>query len=255
MHFPQLTIGKKDDPKGRTFTVHYVASIQAPVVCPLASNGTLRPVLLAYAGSPSAVRAFTANFRCGLTAAAPDRRYELLRSLGYRYQVTSPAPGRALAIAYLPDLFHLQPGVQDHDVLRFVSAPPRWWLDEQEALLAPDFGSLARNHARAMAFVARLDARTPLPIANEPAFHHALYRSALEEPWASNGADEDAFDCDGLEALGFEEPVLCDVPGPVFGDFLASATARLLPAHVEAAQPLLAPLPAATQLTFAFMTA
>lgn len=93
MHFPSLTIGKKDDPKGRTFTVHYVASIQAPGICPPAGNGTLRPVLLAYAGSSSSVRAFTANLRSGLTAATTDRRYELLRSLGYRYQLTSPAQG------------------------------------------------------------------------------------------------------------------------------------------------------------------
>jgi hypothetical protein len=114
-----------------------VASIEASEICPPVGSGTVRPVLLAYAGSSSAVRAFTMNLRCGLTAATSSRRYELLRSYGYRYQVTSPSPGRVLTIAYLPDLFHLQPGVQDHDALRFVSAPPRWWLDEQEALLRP----------------------------------------------------------------------------------------------------------------------
>ncbi|MGH7752377.1 MAG: hypothetical protein ACREN5_06145, partial [Gemmatimonadales bacterium] len=63
-----------------------MASIEACQLCPAAGNGTHRPVLLAYAGSPSAVRAFTMNLRCGLTAAAPDRRFELLRSLGHRYQ-------------------------------------------------------------------------------------------------------------------------------------------------------------------------
>jgi hypothetical protein len=171
---PYLTIGKKDDPKGKTFTAHYVASIQATGLCPPAGNGTVRPVLVAYAGSSSAVRAFTANLRAGLAAATTDRRFELLRSLGYTYQLTSPATGQALAVAYLPDLFHLQPGVQERDALRFVSAPPRWWLDRQEELLAPEFGSLARDHALAMAFVARLDVRTPLPIANDPEFHHGL---------------------------------------------------------------------------------
>lgn len=255
MHFPQLTIGKKDDPKGRTFSVHYVASISAGELVPPASNGTLRPVLLAYAGSPSAIRAFTINIRSGLTAATNDRRFELLRSLGYRYQVTSPAPGRALAIAYLPELFHLQPGVQERDSLSFVSAPPRWWLDRQEELLAPEFGPLARDHARAMAFVARLDARTPLPIANDPSFHHALFLDALEEPWAATGDERQLLAFDGLEALGLASPVLCDVPQRVFAEFLAAATARHLPRHLA---PVLRPAPPpflATQLALDFLTA
>jgi hypothetical protein len=254
MHFPQLTIGKKNDPKGRTFTVHYVASMQAGELVASTSNGTIRPLLLAYAGSPSAVRAFTVNLRSGLTAATSDRKFELLRSLGYRYQLTSPAPGQSLAIAYLPDLFHLQPGVQDHDTLRFVCSPPQWWLDQQEALLMPELGPLARDYALAMAFVARLDARTPLPIANDPAFHHALFLDALEEPWAATGEDRGVFAFDGLDALGLASPVLCDVAKTAFADFLAAVTARHLPRHVTPGlRP--APRPPATQLAFNFLTA
>jgi hypothetical protein len=254
MHFPSLTIGRKDDPKGRTFTVHYVASIQAPGICPPAGNGTLRPVLFAYAGTSSAVRAFTANLRAGLTAATNDRRYELLRSLGYRYQITSPATGKALVIAYLPELFHLQPGVQEHGALRFVSAPPRWWVDRQTELLAPEFGDLAREHALAMAFVARLDARTPLPIANDPGFHHGLYQLAREEPWIETGEDRQALAFDGLDALGLVDPVLCDVPKRIFADFLATATARLLPRHLTpSTRPALPGF--ASQLALDFLTA
>ena len=59
MRFPSLMTGKKDGPKVRAFTLRYVASIQAPGICPPAGNGTLRPVLFAYAGTSSAVRAFT----------------------------------------------------------------------------------------------------------------------------------------------------------------------------------------------------
>jgi hypothetical protein len=254
MHFPYLTIGKKDDPKGRTFTVHYVASIQATGLCPPAGNGTVRPVLLAYAGSSSAVRAFTANLRAGLAAATTDRRFELLRSLGYKYQLTSPTTGQALAVAYLPDFFHLQPGVQEHDALRFISAPPHWWLDRQEELLAPEFGSHARDHALAMAFVARLDARTPLPIANDPEFHHRLFGMALEETWTETGENRQAFTFDGIEALGLAAPVLCDVPKRAFADFLACATAKLLPRHLAPA--LRPPIPSfASQLAFNFLTA
>jgi hypothetical protein len=229
MHFPDLTIVRKDDPKGRTFTVHYVASIEAPKLSPPAGNGALRPVLLAYAGSASAVRAFTANLRAGYPAATRDRKYELLRSAGYRYQLSSPAGGQALVLAYLPDLFHLQPGVQDDAALRFVSAPPRWWVDRQEEVLAPEFGSRARELALAMPFVARLDARTPLTIANDPEFHRGLYRLALEEPWIETGRNPEVLRFDGLEALGLSAPVLCDVPKTTFATFLASATAELLP--------------------------
>jgi hypothetical protein len=254
MHFPDLTIGKKDDPKGRTFSVQYVASIQAAGICPPAGSGALRPVLLAYAGTSSAVRAFTANLRSGLSASTGSRRFELLRSLGYKYQLTTPASGQALVLAYLPDLFHLQPGVQDHDALRFVSAPPRWWLERQEGLLTPEFGSRARDYALAMAFVARLDARTPLPIANDPAFHHGLFELALESPWTETGGNREALTFEGLDALGLAAPVLCEVQKPVFADFLASATARLLPRHLAPSGLPAAPS-FASQLALNFQTA
>lgn len=229
MHFPLLTIGKPNDKKGRTFSVHYIASIQAGALFSPTNNGTIRPVLFAYAGSSSAVRAFTANLRAGLPCAVNNTRFELLRSLSYRYQITAPVQGQALVIAYLPDLFHLQPAAQHDDSLRFVSAVPRWWLDRQEALLARDFGSDARDYARAMAFVARLDARSPLPIANDPDFHRSLLELALDAPWTHTGEHPRAFTFDGLDALGLDSPILCDVPAGVFGDFLAAATSRLLP--------------------------
>lgn len=230
--FPQLTTKKKDDPKGRSFTVHLVASVQARRVVPPASNGTERPVLLAYAGSPSATRAFTANLRSGLSAKSNHHSVELLRSLGYRYLATTPAPGQALVIAYLPDLFHLHPTADKQSELTFISAPPTWWLDRQERLLTPDFGPRARDYARAMAFVARLDTRSPLPIANDPAFHHTLYRLAVEtQPWCSEPSDDctSSLKCRGLDHLGLESPILCDVDPGAFADFLATVTEEHLP--------------------------
>jgi hypothetical protein len=113
MLYPKLTIGKPDNSKGRTFTVHYVASIEAEEISPPGSNGHLRPALLAFAGTASTVRAFTANLRAGCVATANGNRYELLRSYGYRYQILAPSPGSAMVVAYLPDLFHLYPGVQE----------------------------------------------------------------------------------------------------------------------------------------------
>ena len=114
MHFQKLTVKKEEDPKGRTFTAHLVASLATPdVVPPPTSGSAIRPVLLAYAGSPSAIAAFTTNLRCGLPAETDREKFELLRSFGYRYQITSPAAGESLAVAYLPNLFHLRPGAQD----------------------------------------------------------------------------------------------------------------------------------------------
>lgn len=245
MPFEPLTIAQADDPKGRTFTVHLVASIEVPQLLPPASNGTKRPVLLAYASSTSAVRAFTANLRSGYPAAHPRWRVELLRSSGYRYQTLAPMPGSSLVLAYLPSLFHLQPAAQDDGRIAFVAALPTWWLDAQEALLAPEWGADARDVARASAFVARLDARTPLPIANDPAFHLALYRRALEEPWIETEGTGARVRIDGLEALGLDAPVVCDVAPAAFAEFLAQLTAELLPRQacgrlVEATEALLA---------------
>lgn len=232
MDYPKLTLkqGEEEDRKGRTFTVHLVASMAVPKLVPPPGTGSVtRPVLLAYAGTPSSVGAFTANLRSGVHAATNSSRFELLRSLGYRFELAAPSPGRSLAIAYLPQLFHLRPGADDESSIRFVSAPPRWWLDRQEELLAPQLGSEARDHARAMAFVARLDARSPLPIANDPRFHHGLYGRALGEGWMATPEKPGLLRAEGLEHLGLEDPVLCDVGHDELAEFLAAATADLLP--------------------------
>ena len=234
MEFEALTIGKPDDAKGRTFTTHLVAYILSDLLLPAASGGALRPVLLAYAGTPGTVRAFTANLRAGLVARTARHRFELLRSAGYRYQILQQ-PSRSLVLAYLPHLFHLHPGVQGEDALSFLNASPRWWLDRQEETLRPTYGDLARDVAAAISFVARLDTRSPLPIANDPLFHHALYTRALEEPWVLSTDATADFDHRGLDALGLESPVLCHVPHKTFEPFLARVTAAHLPRHLRRA--------------------
>lgn len=111
-----------------------------------------------------------------------------------------------------------------------------------------------RARARPRGFVARPDGRTPLPIANDPAFHHGLFQLALEEPWIETGEDRQLLPFDGLDALGLADPVLCDVPKRLFADFLASATARLLPRHLSST--VRPPMPSlASQLALDFLTA
>jgi len=237
MRFPDLTIETTDDDKkARSFTVHRVAHLITNTSGPHDRSRPDRPWLLAYAASTSAARAFTANLRCGGAAKCMGARYELLRSLPYRYRVSSPTPGASLVVAYLPEILHLQPGAFDRgsNVLAFVSAPPLWWLDRQEKQLADELGDDARDYARAMAFVSRLDTRTPLPITNSPDFHLALYRRALEEPWTTLGyEDRKKLDTVGFGDLGLDEPLLCYVSAAEFEHFLADTTTRLLPRHVR----------------------
>ncbi len=222
---------KNVDAKGRAFRVHLVAYILADDILARPNGGTLRPILLSYAGTASAVRAFTANLRCGETAVEGDsrhgRKFELLRSLGYRYEFSS-SPAGVLCTAYLPAPFHLRAGSEEQGRIEFVSAPPTWWLDRQVRELEPEHGLRARSVARARAYAAYLDQRTPLPIANDPHFHAALFDAAAAAPWTSVAGDT-GFTCVGLDALGLEAPLLTSVHPDIFGAFLADLTATHLP--------------------------
>jgi hypothetical protein len=223
MTFPTLTITTDpDDGKSRSFTVHRLAHL-LPTVQSQTSSAPVRPWVLVTAASPSAVDAFHANLRRGEVAELDETRsYKLPSTYDYRFRLTLPRPGAAVLWAYLPEVVHRHPGTAaDDGSLRFVSAPPRWWLDRQTALLEADFGPDARDYARAMSFLARLDARTPLPIANDPAFHLALYRRALDETWLARGDEVDAF---GFEVLGLDPPVVVQVSDGELQRFLVDVT-------------------------------
>lgn len=222
MDFPTLTITTDpDDGKSRSFTVHRLAHLLPEVAEPSATP--VRPWLLVVAASPSAVDAFSANLRRGEVAEMDSTRsYKLPTTLDYRFRVTAPRPGSAVLWAYLPSVVHRHPGAAGDDTtLRFVSAPPRWWLDRQADLLEPDFGPDARDYARAMSFVARLDTRTPLPIANDPAFHLALYRRALDAPWLTRGEDLDTV---GFDVLRLDAPLVVQVSPDELQRFLVDVT-------------------------------
>ena len=82
-------------------------------------------------------------------------------------------------------------------------------------------------------FVAYLDARSALPIANDLRFHLALFRAAKEQSWChvSEASETEPGDlyAQGLSGIGFEPPVLCNVDPTTFAEFLAQQTARNLP--------------------------
>ncbi|HET9210641.1 MAG TPA: hypothetical protein VFR03_09595, partial [Thermoanaerobaculia bacterium] len=139
----------------------------------------------------------------------------------------------SLVLAYLPHIFSLQPGTSEEESIAFLAMPPTAWVEEQAAAIGGALGDDAREAAQAAYFVAYLDARTPLPIANDLRFHLELFRAAKEQPWClvSQGYDSNpgALFAAGVSGIGFEPPVLCSVSPATFAQFLAEQTARHLP--------------------------
>lgn len=205
-----------------------------------AKEGILRPVLLAYAATDQEARAFTANLRTGRpivedTRSSSTLRFELPRSAGFQVE-THTRDGGTLTLAYLRSAFALEPNILESDRIEFLCMPPSWWTAREAATLA-EFGRDAAEVARASYFIAYLDARSPLPIANDHRFHLELYHAALatdwcqrptDSPWASAG-----FTALGCAALGFEPPLLVSVSQKEFSAFLAEQTAKHLHASQE----------------------
>ena len=223
--------------KSTSFSVELLAWVLANPLWPLGSTGrdnTFRPVFFAYAGSTSAARAFQANLQLGRVAvdAAGNCRFEIPRSAGFCYETTSRGEG-TLTLVYLPHLFSLQPATTDAAHISFLCMPPTAWVETQARAIARPMGSEAREAAIAAYFVAYLDARSTLPIANDLRFHLELYRAAKTQPWcsASEGSVSDPGElfAEGLSGIGFEPPVMCSVTPDVFAQFLARETAKNLP--------------------------
>jgi hypothetical protein len=132
-----------------------------------------------------------------------------------------------VTVAYLPELFHLEPAGPVAGHVRFVFAPPRWWVAEQAEDLALEFGEAAPDVARAALFCAYLDRRTPLPLIHDLRFHLQVYRTALATGWiyplsTDRGA---VLRGRGAEAAGLDAPLACSVDQDDLADFLIQQTA------------------------------
>lgn len=226
----------REGQKSRSFSVELLAYLVTNDLWELGAGGkdrVLRPVLMAYAGTDQASRAFSANLRDGRPANARvgSTRFEIPRSAGFRYETSSRA-GATLTLAYLPQLFSLPPAAPDLEDISFVCLPPTWWVDEQAQATAEQFGSDAREAAIAAYFVAFLDQRSSLPIANDLHFHLKLYRAAREQPWCrlSSGSEfqPGALFHAGLPVVGFEPAVACKVDPTTFAEFIKAQTAQHL---------------------------
>lgn len=251
--FPLLTIeqevktrgsrGRGAPVKTRRFSTTLLGWVGADSLWDCGSTAkSTRPVWLAYAGSESAVRAFGANLRGGHRAAMRvpgPRRYgydsdifQLPKRSGHRW-VHQRFGDTAVTVAYLPDLFHLEPDfVGETGRIDFVFMPPTWWLEAQTASLRPELGTDAADAARAALFVAFLDRRTPRPLVSDLRFHLQLYRAALDEPWvteAERPLERWARKASKLYAFntgvsGLAAPLTVSVDAATFEQFLTEQT-------------------------------
>lgn len=235
MSFPTLTIEREtkghSGRKTRVFSVRLLGYLGADSLwdCPV-SGTAIRPIWIAYFGTESEARPFTANFRASRKATTPTRdSFQIPKKAPYRW-TTCKVPGGVVTVAYLPELFHLDPASPFVEEIRFVFAPGRWWLEREAAALAPELGEEAWEAARAALFAAYLDRRTGWPLVRDLRFHLQLYRAALDAGWvheatASRRVRSTLYGS-GLAAAGLEEPLACRVDPATFGDFLAEQTSH-----------------------------
>jgi hypothetical protein len=232
-----LTIETKPEREGqksRSFSVELLAYVVANNLWELGSGGkerTHRPVFMAYAGTDQSERSFSANLRKGRPASEGAQgyglRFELPRSAGFRYDSYSRS-GAALTLCYLPSLFSVHPGTAELPTISFLCMPPTWWVEQQSRTIINVMGSCSREAAIAAYFVAFLDQRSPLPIANDLKFHLELYRAAQAQSWCltTSGCEINPgtlFHTD-LQEIGFEPAIYCHVDQQTFSEFLAAQT-------------------------------
>jgi hypothetical protein len=236
MGFSTLTIRteprKNPNAKTRTFSVQLLGFLTAdalwePETASSKSGSVHRPVWIAYAGTERESQPFTANLRAGRKAYVGNDALEILKRAGHRWAFQK-VPNGLVTVAYLPELFHLEPVKTSAESIRFLFAPPVWWITGQAAALAADFADEAEDAARAALFCAYLDRRTALPLVHDLRFHLQVYRAALAASWThplvSNRREGGVLVGCGAEAAGLDAPVACSVGEAALTDFLIEQT-------------------------------
>jgi hypothetical protein len=217
---------RKRAAKGRVFSSRLVGYLAADRLWDAGSApNVVRPVFLAYLGTERELQPFTANLRAAARAKTGRVSLQLPKKARFRWLVQKQPQGLVITVAYLPSLFHLDPPVAaDHHC--FVSAPPRWWVDDQVPHLRREFGEEAREVARAAHFCAFLDRRSTLPLLHDLRFHLHLYRAALEAEWVTPVASASGMFLSsfGLDTCGLEEPLACLVAPDELDQFVADQT-------------------------------
>ncbi len=204
---------EKEGQKGRSFAALYMAGIKADALWSggQATTEHLRPVWCLVATSEAEIRPFVANLRLGRKAAFLGTRsamiprdvgrLELLKSVRYRIEMQRTAYGTA-ALAFLPELFALDPGMVDPAGLKFVMLLSQADVAQQagewdvEAAMAHlgriKFHRLAKERERirqvlplAPCFAAYVDRRTRCPLLKDTRFYAQLLVRCLDVGFAS----------------------------------------------------------------------
>jgi len=237
----ERSMGKGRSKKTRVFSVRLLGLVEADPLWDSGAADEVRPVWISYLGTESETQAFTANFRGGYKATSGIKTLQILKSAPYRW-VTQKVPGGAITTAYLPDLFHLEPLDPAPPRVRFVFAPPTWWVDRAAEVLRAELGEEAREAARAALFAAYLDRRTPLPVLGELPFHQQLYRAARETDWLHEPSSPDVYrsyrvlSAQGFESCGFDELLAASVPQEKLAEFLIGQTSKYQPKEIPHGQ-------------------
>lgn len=181
----KITIEPKGD-KGRSFSAELLAHAEADALWESGGTSTnaTRPVWAVLGGSELEMKAFMANLLTGRIAEqAKHTRFEFLRSVGWAHH-TVKIGGGAVTTLYLPELFRIDPGMVDPDMVRFVVIPPKAWVESQCFDLAearsvfkrlsgePWVATDAEVHLRlaeGVLFLSYLDRRCRYPIPFAPA--------------------------------------------------------------------------------------
>lgn len=199
-----------------------------------------RPIYLSCAGSTQELRAFVANLRMGRRAYLRGARYSeqgwiaIPKTAPYRWDFQSGPNDTAIATSYLPELFELEPTTLP-DRVQFVLAPPTWWLDAQEPLVAGVPEGRRRDAAAAGLFASYLDRRTRLPLINDVDFHLQLWEAAHGEGWCTEPTayprSGQLYGRQGVDAPGLEYVRWIDASQEAVEACITAETRRYLEAH------------------------
>jgi len=224
--------GKGRVKKTRCFSVRLMGYLRADFLWDSGVGDEIRPAWIAYLGTDSESQAFTSNFRAGRKAEADRTSFKIPRSAPHRW-TTQRVAGGVITTAYLPELFHLEPAFPAPAQVRFIFAPPRWWVERQEQTLRATYPDAAREVAQAALFAAYLDRRTPLPVLGDLEFHLQLFRAARQTRWVQEPETDPfssgGFRAVGAQACGFDEPLAVGARQETVTDFLIAQTSSFTP--------------------------
>jgi hypothetical protein len=256
----EVTVEQDDDKKkGHAFTFELAAYIEAKTILGRGASETIRPVFMVAAMSEAKASAVRANLIMGRRFGVLNNhnkwgtRFEMMRSQPYVWEAQR-AEGGYLLTAYVAQPFLPDPGFVDHDRLTFVMLPQLSWVARMAEKLGPiamgkacayvskvlppkrryDDVDVEPESVVAMAplFAAYLDRRTRVPLVPDLRFQlqmlvHMLRIRAAVRP---DDTSRSELRSQGLEPLGFGEPVMVDTTHKVFEEFAAEESARFLKA-------------------------